>query len=231
MITFADGDPAVRISLPSLPNMTSVALAILVISVGGAAAALLYVGIRHVGRILFGFRASSRKTLSARMTNRVPATDHRHAPTTSEPAVEFAFDECPSAQRPAPSVAGELWVKEYVGRLRSILPGSRIESLSPSPPPGDDLVELDGSVSCGVAEDDIGVLCASSVVAAGPSSMHVHATVAKRAVHETSPVRAKTSIPGSAQGLPGWAERGGAARSDAAGSLDAGGFDYGGRRG
>jgi hypothetical protein len=171
MITFAGGDSAVLLSLPSLTNITSLAnitsvvLEILVISVGGAGAALLFVGIRHLGRTLFRSRASNWETPPAWMTNAVPATDCPRAPT-SERAIELNFDERPRSHRPERGVAGELWVKEYVNRLRSILPGIRLESPSPSPQPDGDVVELDSSVSCVVDKGDVGVLCASSVVVA-----------------------------------------------------------------
>jgi hypothetical protein len=232
MISFACGDLTGPFSLPSLTAIRPVVFEILVISVGGAGALLLFVGIRHLARLLFRSRTSKRETSLARMTNPVAATDYLCA-TTSEFAIALHCDEGPRSHRFEPGVAGELWFSETVSRLRSILPGMQVESPAPSPQ-RDDAVDLDVSVSFVVDEneDEVGVLCASSVVAeAPPSPTPAHATDdAKGPVGETSRSRAKTLILGGMQRLPDFAGAGVAAPSGAAGNFDAGGFDYGGRR-
>jgi hypothetical protein len=231
MISFACGALAVPLSWPFVTVLRPVVLGILVISVGGAGAALLFVGIRHLAKVLFRSRASKREKSPAPMTNPVLTTDYPRA-TTNELVVALSCYEGPSSRRSESGVAGELWFRETVNRLQSILPGMDVESPAPSPRPGDAAVDMDLSVSFVVDEDDVGVLCASSVVAAAPPiPTPVHAMDdAKGTVCETSRSRAKTLILGGMQGLPGFAGTGVAAPSDAAGNFDTRAFEYGGRR-
>jgi hypothetical protein len=201
-------DSVARFLLSFPANFWSVVLEILVITVGGAGAALLFVSVRHLVEKLLRVGTRKPEPPPARMTDPL-AWGGRPRAQPNDPVIEFTSDvrraspRAPWSPVSRPGVEGELWVQEYVGRLRKLLPGISIESPPPEPKADDDAVELDSSVLSCVLDDEEGqdgVLCASSVVAdvrAGP------ATRAEIAVRATFSAHAKTLILGGMQDLAG----------------------------
>jgi hypothetical protein len=179
------------------------ALAVLLLGLTGAVGALLLRRYRRKNSPRRPTVASEPR--SARATNSLVWAEDRRA-STSGPALEFASEKYPS-RLPQPSVAGEQWVREYVRRLRDVLPGSCFETPAPVLPVKEEVVELDSEV-CAVLDedDDVGVLCASSVVLEdrpSPSPANIHATEIHGVLNGPSPAHAKTLILGAMHGLAG----------------------------
>jgi|HubBroStandDraft_1064217.scaffolds.fasta_scaffold172839_2 hypothetical protein len=102
------------------------ALAILLLILAAAAATLLFV--RYRGKSSFRPHAVRSGPPYTRATTRLVLTREPRA-STSNPALEFASHEYLASHVSQPGVAGELWVREYVNRLRSALPGIHLEGV------------------------------------------------------------------------------------------------------